>query len=141
MVSELQTALAVTADSCWSVLFDERARYGYCYDICAFDIDRDGVVEQCILGSGTTSGVSSFELSVWDGDVCESSVVFVPEEHDYCLAFYTDGQELKIAGIRKGVLAYYEVSMDVVYSDGKLEVLAEGVVVDTLPVPTNSGQK
>lgn len=139
MESGDQPAFAVTADSCWIILLDERARYGYCYDICEFDIDRDGVVEQCVLGSGTTSGVSSFELSVWDGDVCEDAIVFVPEEHDYSLAFYTEGQELKVAGIRKGYSGYYEVYMDIVCSDGKLEVLIEGVAIDTLSVPANYG--
>lgn len=141
MESGDQPAFAVSADSCWTVLLDERARFGYCYDICEFDIDRDGIVEQCVLGSGGTTGVSSFELSVWDGDVCEDSVMLFPKEHDYCLAFYTDGQELRIAGIRKGVLAYYEAYMDVAYSDGKLEVLTEGVAIDTFPVPANNGQE
>ena len=125
----------VTADRCWTTLVDDRLYVGRGYDICEFDIDRDGVVEQCILGFGTTSVNDSFELSVWDGELCEERVFLAPDENYYFPAFYTDGQELKIAWIWYYRFAFYEETMDVVYADGKLEVLTEGEAVETLPGP------
>ena len=125
----------VTATRCWDKLFDDRMYVGYGDDICEFDIDRDGVVEQCILGGGITSGIPSFELSVWNGATCEERIFLAPNEYYYLLAFYTDGQELKIAGLKKDDGALYEDSLDVVYMDGKLEVLSEGETMKALPEP------
>ena len=38
------------------------------YDTVIFDIDNDGILEECILNDGGTSGIFSFTINVWQLD-------------------------------------------------------------------------
>lgn len=119
----------VSADRCWSMLPDGRVRGRYAYDICEFDYDRDGTVEQCILSPGPTSGLLTYELSFWDGDTCERSTVL--QSGCPYTAFFTDGGNLKILGIYYYGNKGWEFVCDIAYEDGTLIVKSNGTLVGT----------
>ncbi len=135
-IIEPQVDYAVVADNFWYELNDERMYVGYGWDICEFDIDRDGVVEQCVLGGSVTSGIASYELSVWNGDVCEKRIFF-STDHYIALAFYTEAEELKVACIERSKEGgYLEHELRIAFADGNYTLLNDAEPVDILPEPT-----
>ena len=109
---------------------------GWGHDLCEFDIDRDGVLETCILGRGTTSGVSSYEFSVWNGSICEERIFFTTD-HYYAMAFYSEGEQLKISAMnRRTDSSYVEDTIHIVYANGTYTLSNGDEQVELLPDPT-----
>ena len=126
----------VTATRCWDILHDDRMYAGRGYDICEIDMDRDGVVETCVLGRGTTSGVASYEFSVWNGTVCEERIFFTTDRN--CnMAFYSEGEQLKISAMdHRSDNTHIESTIHITYADGGYTLLNDAEQVDLLPEPT-----
>lgn len=58
------------------------------YDYCYYDVDQDGEVEICVVSAVHTSGISTFEVSVWLNGVCEYSQWIQERNHSVSQAFY-----------------------------------------------------
>lgn len=129
-----QIDYSVTATRCWNILRDDRMYAGRGYDICEFDIDRDGVVETCVLGWGTTSGVASYEFSVWNGTDCEERIFFITEYYTD-MAFYSDAEQLKICAMKRSTgNTYLENTIHITYADGGYTLINDAEQVDLLPL-------
>lgn len=86
---------AVTADSAWYY-------NGDAYDACVFDIDGDGVEEECILKSRPdTAGdmTGAVEMTVLDGSTQEYSATFTVNGALDALAFLEVDGDLQIIGV------------------------------------------
>ena len=57
-------------------LLEESLLYGDYPDSAIFDIDGDGINEECIIGPGPTSGIYSFEISVFENGELEYFGIF-----------------------------------------------------------------
>ena len=124
----------VTPAKCWRLLRSNKTKFGEAADICEFDIDRDGTVEQCILAMDYSLSFVTYTLYVWDGYICEKEVTFNPT-CEY-LAFYSEGKNLKLVGIDHiyapgGSSKYVEVDYAIVYKGGKLSLTENGAPLET----------
>lgn len=89
-------------------------KYGFVYDQLAYDHNGDGIEEQWLLCSGTTSGVNSFRLACEDpqGNCIYDVTVLLPYNTAYMLN--GDGEYLRLIGGAN--------TLDVVVSDSQLQV-------------------
>ncbi len=94
------------------------------FDLTYCDIDSDGRLERCLLGLGPTSGVSSFDLSFYDGS-----------NRKYHGSFITPFQTIRFTRDEKGQLQleagdWYPEPVTYIYdvevTDGKVEVSEGG---------------
>lgn len=89
----------VTAISCWSHIEDDSVREGKellpVYDYCRYDYDNDGVLEECIISIGFTSGLSTVHFSTWENGECEFGTLILTD-HARGYAFVIDENGLTI---------------------------------------------
>ena len=108
----------VTANACWRTLHDltaaEGKSLGFVYDYCRYDLDNDGVVEDCFVSMGPTSGLFTIRFSTWDGDVCEfQETIYL--NYTYGFAFEMTQQGLSIR-------ASDGTSMNITCRDGNISI-------------------
>ncbi len=56
-----------------------------------FDIDEDGIIEQCIVSPGPTSGLHTFVFSVYENGILEYQSIFNTQWFDYAFHTLEDG--------------------------------------------------
>lgn len=65
----------VIAQACWQFVENNALSEGKdlwpIYDYCLYDFDNDGVVEECIVSMGYTSGMFTIYFSTWENGECE----------------------------------------------------------------------
>ena len=69
-------------------------------DNIAFDIDKDGKIESCVLGYGPTSGLFTFTLTVTESGKTEYFNIFYSPIF-YHLSFDVQGGELRLKGMEQ----------------------------------------
>ena len=108
---------------------DQLAHVVPCWDAVEYDVDNDGVVEQCVLGYGPTSGLFTFTFDVYEDGTLEYSSVFNTPWYD--LSFVVDEQNaLWVRGVTQGDKPE-EHLFGVIMKDGYVALSEEG---DLLPM-------
>lgn len=126
----------------WNTKDCDLIDYGFAHDVGSFDIDHDGILEQCVLSSGPTSGMVTFELSVWSGKTREASVIFYSNTSKNAAALYAEDGALKILTPDQ---AYQEENWhmhiyDVSFDNGTLIVSENGEPLDILSQANVAGK-
>lgn len=117
----------------WNKVSSDKLELSIGRDICFFDIDGDGVEEECIIASNLILGnFPTQELSVWNGDVCEVSVQFYRENNDNNMSFFSEDGKLKLLTTEsdfKTDMRYYVV-YDIEFRNGRLVISMNGKEMD-----------
>lgn len=123
----------VTPQRCWAFTDSDLSTFIGVYDICSYDIDRDGTVEQLILSGGPTSGILTYELSVWNGSTCESSMIFI-SPYQVGGAFCMNGDQLQIlTPDQKYLEETWQIhTLDVTYFLGTITITENGEPLNLL---------
>ena len=87
------------------------------FDYCWFDIDKDGADELCVVSAGKTSGVPTFQFSVWEDGECQ----YGQQLYGYNGVALVKTQYGLSARTSDGV--YYSF----VYQDGSYSILENGL--------------
>lgn len=85
-----------------------------CYDTKTFDIDGDGVLEQCFLMLGHSSGVFSFVLAAYENGTPEYHNMYTTS---FCTPSFTEDEPTRIQGVPNPndldqTPRYFDISMD-----------------------------
>lgn len=116
----------VTASRVWYRMYHAKAGGQYeASDVCQFDIDGDGTVEECIISPEyDTIGSTNYQLAVWDGDNFEIATDIYTSGSADALAFAVIDGELKIIGVDwpYGSDTWQMRTYNITYQGGRLTV-------------------
>ncbi len=99
------------------------------YGRTSADIDGDGTAETLSLGMGRTSGLFSFTLTAYEGEVLEYERTFITEWYD--LSFIEEDGTVKVQGVTQDEPPLTHV-FDIVVEDGVLDLVENGISVTVL---------
>ena len=105
------------------------------YDVAFTDIDADGIEEKCCLGRGSTSGVFTFTVSIYEEghDVPETSWTY-RTDFFYLSFFRTEDGALQVQGITQPSPGRYEEThrFDMELQGGTLRLVEDAAVISPL---------
>jgi beta-lactamase regulating signal transducer with metallopeptidase domain len=99
------------------------------FGLAFVDIDNDGIEEKCCLGYGSTSGVATFTLTVFEGDQFEYAGLFSPAPNRGVISFFQEKDGTLKVQMKNWVVAEYPSIVgelyDIVIRDGTLVLVDE----------------